>query len=40
MLNSIFNAQGLRIIIVAVQFRSSENICSSSGGANEKEKIG
>jgi hypothetical protein len=37
---SAFNAQGSRLIIVVVQFRSSENICSSSGGAEEKGKTG
>jgi hypothetical protein len=31
--NSAFDAQGLRVIVVVV---SSENICSSSGGAQEK----
>jgi hypothetical protein len=41
--NSSFNAQGSRLIIVIVQIglrRSSENICSSSGGAQEKRKEG
>jgi hypothetical protein len=33
--NSAFNAQGSRVIIVVVQARSSENTCSSSGGAEE-----
>jgi hypothetical protein len=37
---SAFNAQGLRLILVVVQFRSSENICSSSGGAQQKGKTG
>ncbi len=37
--NSAFNAQGSRRIIVYVQVcRSSENICSSSGGAQEWKK--
>jgi hypothetical protein len=35
-----FNAQRLRVMIVAVQGRSSENICSSSGGPQEKGKTG
>jgi len=38
--NSAFNAQGSRVIIVVVLSRSSENICSSSGGAQEKGKTG
>jgi hypothetical protein len=33
---SAFHAQGSRLIIIVVQFRSSENICNSSGGAQEK----
>jgi hypothetical protein len=34
--NSAFNAQGSRVIIEVVQGRrSSENTCSSSGGAEE-----
>jgi hypothetical protein len=37
--NSAFNARGWRVIIVVGQVgRSSENICSSSGGAQEKGK--
>jgi hypothetical protein len=37
---SAFNARGSRLIIVVVQFRISENICSSSGGAQEKGQTG
>jgi hypothetical protein len=37
---SAFNAQGSRLNIVVVQLGSSENICSSSGGAQEKGKAG
>jgi hypothetical protein len=37
---SAFNAQDSRLIIVVVEFRSSENICSSGGGAQEKGKTG
>jgi predicted oxidoreductase (fatty acid repression mutant protein) len=37
--NSAFNAQGsARVIIVNCLGRSTENICSSSGGAPEKGK--
>jgi hypothetical protein len=36
--NSAFNAQGSRVIIVVIQVRGSENICSSSAGAREKRK--
>jgi hypothetical protein len=35
---SAFNAQGSRGIIVAVQVGAVENLCSSSGGAQEKLK--
>jgi hypothetical protein len=38
--NPAFNAQDSRIIIVVVQVGTSENICSSSGGAQEKGKRG
>jgi hypothetical protein len=38
--NSAFNAQGLRLIIVGQKGKSSENICSYSGGAQEKGKTG
>jgi hypothetical protein len=38
--NSTFNAQGWRIIIAVVRVRAVKNICSSSGGAQEKGKIG
>jgi hypothetical protein len=38
--NSAFNAQGSRVTIVVVQVGSSENICSSSGGAQENGKTG
>jgi hypothetical protein len=38
---SAFNAQGSRLIIVALQVsRSSEILCSKSGGAKEKGKTG
>jgi hypothetical protein len=37
---SAFNAKGSRLIIVIVQLKSSENICSSSGGAQGKGKTG
>jgi hypothetical protein len=37
---SAFNAQGSRLIIVVVQLGAVKNICSSSGGAQEKEKTG
>jgi len=37
---SAFNAQGSRLIIVALQVGSSENICSNSTGAKEKGKTG
>ncbi len=33
-----FNAQGSRQIIVVAPLRLSENICSTSGGAQEKER--
>ncbi len=37
--NSAFNAQGSRVITVVVQLGgASENICGSSGGAQEKGK--
>ncbi len=35
---SAFNAQGSRLIIVALRSRSSENICSNNEGAKEKGK--
>jgi hypothetical protein len=38
--NLTFNAQGSRVIIVVVQVRSTENICSSSGGAQERHAHG
>ncbi len=38
--NSAFNAQGLIVIVVVVHDMSSENICSCSGGAQEKWKTG
>jgi hypothetical protein len=38
--NSAFNAQGCRLAIVSCTGKSSENICSSSGGAQEKGKTG
>jgi hypothetical protein len=39
--NSAFNAQGSRLIIVVVQLGVAvKNICSSSGGAQEKGKTG
>jgi len=37
---SAFKAQGSRLIIVALQSRSSENICSNNEGAKEKVKTG
>ncbi len=33
-----FNAQGSRVIIVVVQVGAVKNICSNSGGAQEKKK--
>jgi hypothetical protein len=38
--NSAFNTQGSRATIVVVQVGSSENICSSSGGAQESGETG
>jgi hypothetical protein len=38
--NSAFTAQGLRVIIAGRTGRSRENICKSSGGAQEKRKTG
>jgi hypothetical protein len=36
--NSAFNAQGSRVIISVVQVGAVKYICSSSGGAQEKER--
>jgi len=36
--NSAFNAQGSRLIIVVLHVRAVKNICSSSGGAEERWK--
>jgi hypothetical protein len=38
--NSAFNEQGSRVTIVVVQVGSTENICSSTRGAQENGKTG
>ncbi len=38
--NSAFNAQASRVIILVVQVGEVENLCSTSGGAQEKGKTG
>jgi hypothetical protein len=41
MLNSAFNAQGSRVIILLIHEAAGKKyICSSSGGAQEKGKTG